>query len=148
MIFFLPLSSSSCSCASPNTKHHPPCRLWKLWQIVIWPLLPFPLIASLYFHSLKLQSLASQRKERGVLSICSSISRQFYPLFSQGGLRLLPCQEKELAKSSVAATVLLRAGIGAVLRDFLPVTLQVRAVLVAHFVGRPETCHITTCCGS
>lgn len=50
---------------------------------------------------------------------------------------MLPCQEKELAKSSVAVIVLLQAGIGAALCDFLPFTLHVRAVLVAHLVGQP-----------
>lgn len=84
MIFFLPRLLSSCSCASPNTKHHP-CRLWKLWQIVILPLLTFPLTASLYFHSLQLPTY--QRKEEVFCPFAPQFLDYLIP-FSAGGVCL------------------------------------------------------------
>lgn len=71
------------------------------------------------------------------MSICSSISRLFYTLLSTGGLHLLPCQEKELAKSFVTVITLLQAGIGAVLYEFPSFPPPLRAVLPAHLVGQP-----------
>lgn len=48
-----------------------------------------------------------------------------------------PCQEKELAKSFVTVIILLQAGIGAVLHNFSPFALPLRAVLATHSAGQP-----------